>query len=138
MGEQLELTPSGLTRSQFDRLSEFAHRAAESTPNQLLDDAQQHLEQPRIAHAKNRMINARLATAIVEVIKRVVRDWDSLPPNARTWLAGAMHYFSKSNDDEPDLSSPIGFEDDTEVLNACLRLARLDGLCLRPEDYDDV
>lgn len=42
------------------------------------------------------------------------------------------------NDDEPDFTSPIGFEDDTEVLNACLRLAQLGALCLHPEDYDDV
>jgi uncharacterized membrane protein YkvA (DUF1232 family) len=87
---------------------------------------------------RNRIINLHLATAIVEVIERVVGDWDSLPANARSWMAGAMHYFSKSNDDEPDFSSPIGFEDDAEVLNACLRFAKLDDLCLNVEDYDDA
>ncbi len=84
------------------------------------------------------MINLRLATAIVEVIERVVGDWNSLPADARSWLAGAMHYFCKCNDDEPDFSSPIGFEDDTEVLNACLRFAKLNDLCLNVEDYDDA
>ncbi len=138
MSDQLELNPSGLTRSQFDRLSEFAHRAGGSTPDELLRDARQHLDQTQAAHVTNRMINARLASAIVEVIERVVGDWDSLPPNAQNWLAGAMHYFSKSNDDEPDFDSPIGFEDDTEVLNACLRFAKLDDLCLNVEDYDDA
>ena len=64
MGEQLELNPDGLTQSQFDRLSEIAHRASGSTPDQLLSDAQQHLEQTRATHATNRMINLRLATAI--------------------------------------------------------------------------
>ena len=138
MGEQLELNPSGLTRSQLDQLSEFAHQASGSTPDQLLRDARQHLEQTIAAHATNRMINLRLATAIVEVFECVVGDWDALSANARSWLAGAMHYFSKSNDDEPDFSSPIGFEDDTEVLNACLRFAKLDDLCLNVEDYDDA
>ena len=138
MGEQLELNPDGLTQSQFDRLSEIAHRASGSTPDQLLSDAQQHLEQTRATHATNRMINLRLATAIVEVIEHIVGDWDSLPANSRNWLAGAMHYFSKSNDDEPDLSFPIGFEDDIEVLNSCLRFTRRDDLCLNAEDYDDA
>ena len=138
MGDQLELYPSGLTRSQFDQLSEFANRASGLDSAQLLDDARQHLEQTVVAHATNRMINLRLATAIVEVIEQVVGDWHSLPDNSRSWLAGAMHYFAKSNDDEPDFGSPIGFEDDTEVLNACLKFARLDDLCLNVEDYDDA
>jgi hypothetical protein len=47
-------------------------------------------------------------------------------------------YFASCDDDEPDLSSPIGFEDDTEILNACLRFASLDDLCLKVEDYDSV
>ena len=72
MSDQLELNPSGLTRSQFDRLSEFAHRAGGSTPDELLRDARQHLDQTQAAHVTNRMINARLASAIVEVIERVV------------------------------------------------------------------
>ena len=138
MGEQLEFNSSSLTRSQLDQLSEFAHQASGSTPEELLSDARQHLEQTIAAHATNRMINLRLATAIVEVIERVIGDWDSLPANARNWLAAAMHYFSKSNDDEPDFTSPIGFEDDTEVLNSCLRFARLDDLCLNAEDYDNA
>ena len=33
---------------------------------------------------------------------------------------------------------PVGFEDDTEVLNGCLRLAGPDELCLAPEDYGDA
>jgi hypothetical protein len=47
-------------------------------------------------------------------------------------------YYANADDAEADLTSPIGFEDDVEVLNACLRFARLDELCLNPEDYDDV
>ena len=41
-----------------------------------------------------------------------------------------------SEDDESDHLSPIGFEDDAEVLNACLRFANLPELCLKTEDYD--
>lgn len=138
MSDQFEFHPSGLTEAQVDRLSEYADSAELLTPSQMLDEARQHLEQTRLAHAANRMINVRLATAIVDVIERLVKEWDSLPSNARSWLAGAIHYFSTSNDDEPDFDSPIGFEDDTEVLNACLRFAGLNNLCLDTEDYDDA
>ncbi len=130
--------PSGLIRSQLEQLSEFARRASSVTVEQLLSDAQEHLEQTRIAHVSNRMINERLATAIVGVMERVSGDWNSLPATARIWLAGAFLYFSDCNDDEPDFDSPIGFEDDAEVLNACLKFAQLDALCLNVEDYDDA
>ena len=46
--------------------------------------------------------------------------WDRLPQHARPWLKGAMAYFAAADDDVPDFGSPIGFEDDCEVLNACL------------------
>lgn len=78
MSDQFEFHPSGLTRSQFDRLSEYADRAETISPGQLLEEARQHLEQTQQAHAANRMINVRLASAIVDVIERVANAWDSL------------------------------------------------------------
>ena len=138
MSDQFEFHPSGLTRSQFDRLSEYADRAETISPGQLLEEARQHLKQTQQAHAANRMINVRLASAIVDVIERVANSWDSLSANHQTWLSAAMLYFSSCDDDEPDFDSPIGFEDDVEVLNSCLRLARLNDLCLNSEDYDDA
>ena len=100
--------------------------------------AQGHLEATARAHQQNPMVNLRLATAICEVVDRIGLCWDDLSPDARAWLGAAILYFAQSDDDEPDLSSPIGFEDDTEVLNACLRFARRDDLCLNVEDYDDA
>ena len=84
------------------------------------------------------MINARLAAAICDVIRSVVADWDNLPIAGQPWLRAAMYYFAHSDDDQPDFTSPIGFEDDAEVLNACLRFAEREELCLKPEDYDDA
>lgn len=138
MSEQLALYPAGLTRAQFDQLSTYVNKAASLTPNHLLQEAQHHLDRTRAAYASNRFVNIRLATAICGSFTEVAKRWESLSPHARTWLAGAFLYFAKCDDDEPDFSSPIGFEDDAEVLNACLRLTHLDELCVNPEDYDDV
>ena len=96
MSDQLELNLFGLTRSQFDRLCEYADRAAGKSPDQLLSDAHRHLEQTKVAHATNRMINVKLATAIVEVIEKVVAEWGSLPGAAKNWLAGATHFRASS------------------------------------------
>lgn len=88
------------------------------------------------AFRKNPLINLRLATAICDRLENVAGTWDDLSPEARFWLGGAIIYFTISDDDESDHLSPIGFEDDAEVLNACLQLANLPELCLKIEDYD--
>ena len=138
MADQLGSFPQGLGRSQLARLTELSDKAANMTPAELLQRTQQHLTRTRAAHDRNRLVNVRLAEAIGQTIEKVTDRWDSLPAGATNWLAGAVVYFSSSDDDEPDFRSPIGFEDDTEVLNSCLRFAKLDELCLNAEDYDDA
>lgn len=138
MAGQRELHPTGLTRSQFECLVKCADDGVEMLPEQLLQGTAQHLENAASASQRNRLINVNLARAIDEVVQQIFAQWESIPDNARYWLTGAILYFSSSNDDEPDFSSPIGFEDDTEVLNACLRFANLNQLCLKVENYDDV
>jgi uncharacterized membrane protein YkvA (DUF1232 family) len=138
MDKQGELFPSGLTRSQFSKLSEYVNRASSLLPVQLLEEADKHFQETSRAYQKNRLINVRLAAAIRVTIEKVTSDWNRLSAISQPWLAGAILYFAGSNDDLPDFTSPIGFEDDVEVLNACLRFAQLHELCLKPEDYDDV
>ena len=138
MGDQLEFHPSNLTRSQFDRLSECALGAETISPHDLLAAAEHHLERTRAAHAANRLINVRLASAIVGVLEELVGTWGSMESNQAWWLRGAMDYFATSNDDEPDFQSPLGFEDDAEILNACLKFIGRNDLCLNAEDYDNA
>ena len=136
--DQLEMFPTGLSRPQLERLTEFADEASGKSLEDLQSDIDEHLERTRIAHERSRIVNLRLATAIRDTVHNALGQFDSLPANHRNWLAGACFYFAKCNDDEPDFDSPIGFEDDAEVLNACLRFAGLNNLCLNVEDYDDA
>lgn len=136
LGEQLTLHPTGLTREQFRRLAEFADQGGALSVGDLLAEVQRHLSATAAAFERNSLVNVRLAQAIADTIARITIEWDALPPAARNWLAGAILYFTKCQDDIPDFSSPIGFEDDVEVLNACLRFARRPELCLKPEEYD--
>jgi uncharacterized membrane protein YkvA (DUF1232 family) len=136
--DQHDLCPTGLTRKQHQQLTVYTQHAAQWTPMALRQAVEQHLEATAAVQAQNPLVNLRLATAIRDVLEQVFSIWDDLTPATRAWLAGAMLYFAKSDDDEPDFTSPIGFEDDAEVLNACLRLAQLGALCLHPEAYDDV
>lgn len=138
MSDQLDLYPAGLTRSQLAQLTALAEQASKKPLIDLQSDVRQHLERTKATHAQNRLVNLRLARAISEVVDQVVKRWDELPADARTWLSAALAYFAMCNDDEPDFDSPIGFEDDAEILNSCLRFAKLDELCLNVEDYDDA
>lgn len=138
MEQQKSLLPSGLTRKQFEELNRCAATADARAVADLLGEAEAHLRAVEHAHASNWMVNVRLAAAMVDVFRRLAEQWDSVPPMAQPWLAGSVHYFVSRTDTEPDFQSPIGFEDDVEVLNACLRLAGRSDLCLNPEEYDDV
>ncbi|PYP82899.1 MAG: hypothetical protein DMF61_24865 [Blastocatellia bacterium AA13] len=138
MTEQLELHPSGLSRSQFARLEEYMRAADSLALDELLNLTEGHLERASRIYQANRLNNVRLAAAIRDSIIAAASEWENLSMVARHWLAAAILYFAQADDQEPDFSSPIGFEDDAEVLNSCLRFAQLDELCLNPEDYDDV
>ena len=140
MDEQPDLfpTPHGLTHGQAERLSELADTATGESVAQLLRQVEQHVDEARFAHGRNRLINVRFAQAISDTLRTITDLWDQLSADARYWFRGAMRYFVSCEDDEPDFTSAIGFEDYAEVLNACLRLAGRDDLCLSPEDYDDA
>ena len=138
MNEHLKFHPQGLTDAQFQQLSDASERASGLTHLDLLVEVEQHLIEAKAARDNNSMVNLPLAEAMADAFRQVAEIWDSLPVNSLSWLKGAMQYFRDSDDDEPDFSSPIGFEDDLEIMNACLCFAELDHLCLKPEGFDSV
>jgi len=132
------LFPEGLSQKEFSLLSQCADSSADLSCAELLLSAAAHLEKIRQAHAENAFVNLKLAEAVCLVFNTIIQAWDDLPPHSHRWLKGMMDYFSLSSDLESDLSSPIGFDDDVAIMNACLKLAGREDLCLNPEDFDDV
>ncbi len=138
MRELYGLMPTGISRQEFAALVDYAAAADSMDVQQLLRRVSRHLDQTRTAKERNRIVNLRLATVIAEVATSLLSKWESLPAQHRHWLGGAILYFADSRDNEHDFSSAIGFEDDAEVLNACLRFIGLDSLCINIEEYDDA
>jgi uncharacterized membrane protein YkvA (DUF1232 family) len=136
--DQPELFPKKLSRSQHASLSNCAYEAQSLSPNALLKAAEKHLQQTMLAYNQNRLVNIRLASAIYDVICRLANELDSMDKNHAWWLRGAMRYFSTNDDGEPDLQSPLGFEDDAEILNCVQSLIGRDDLRITIEDYDHV
>lgn len=133
-----DLYPEGLTQKELDTLAKCSKEVANFPPERLLDQAKGHLKRLRMLHSKYLHINVRLAEAIVRTFQNIFNDWENIPPHARSWCRGMAQYFCVSDDDEHDYSSPTGFKDDAEIMNACLRLAGREDLCINPEDFYDV
>ncbi|MEI6232651.1 MAG: hypothetical protein WCT04_06340 [Planctomycetota bacterium] len=86
----------------------------------------------------NCFVNLKLAEAIYERLQRIVAHRDSISSDRQAWCVGAICYFLADDDEEPDFASPVGFEDDAEVLNAVLRFVGKPDWCIRPEDFDNA
>ena len=132
----LSIFPEGLNRDLVASISTAVKKASGLELDNLSDRIQSHLRSARAASLANPMVHVALAEAIAATYDNLIVRWDSLPSAALPWLKGSMLYFVETDDDDHDFDSPIGFEDDIEVLNACLRMAELDELCLNPEEFD--
>jgi hypothetical protein len=132
------LFPEGLTEKEFSLLTRCSNEVSDLTQIELLNLAAQHLEKIRRAHTRNIFVNFNLAKEIVNTFQALNDQWESIPDHCKPWLKGMIRYFSLSTDLECDFTSPIGFDDDVEIMNACLRLAGREDLCLNPEKFDDV
>lgn len=138
MAEQSPLFPAALPGRISQRLGDYAYAAGDLSVPELLAHAEAHLEAIRAAHRAHAAVNLRLAEAICAAIRSVVADWKTLSPIARHWLQAAMYYFVHSNDDQHDVASRAGLQDDADVLNACLRLAGREDLCVRVEERGEA
>jgi uncharacterized membrane protein YkvA (DUF1232 family) len=136
MDEKTGFVPSGISRQQFSSLVEYSHLAEGFDAQQLHRKVQRHLEDAKLVHSRNRIVNFKLASAIAEVLTQVLSQWNDHPSHLRHWIGGAALYFADSRDNEHDFSSAIGFEDDAEVLNACLHCVGLESLRIHIEDFD--
>ena len=136
MQTNLPLYPDGLNKSLAALIETKVQQAEKLDVTALLQRVQAHVTEARQAAQDNPMVHVALAEAIEKSYITLHSTWESLPAHVQPWLKGAMLYFSEPEDDEPDFESPIGFEDDVEILNACLKMAKLEQFCLNPEDYD--
>lgn len=132
----LSLFPQDLNRDLADAVAAAAQKASDIDLNYLNNRIHAHLDRAKVASQTNPMVHVALAEAMVNTYTTLITQWDTLPAPAVPWLKGAMLYFVEVDDGDHDFDSPIGFEDDLEVLNACLRMAGLEQLCLIPEDFD--
>jgi uncharacterized membrane protein YkvA (DUF1232 family) len=130
------LSPEGLDAPTLERLTELARQTTHLSTEKLLEEARHHLAAVRESTLRKPFANLRLAEALLDRMHLVAAHWERTPAHARPWLKAAFAFFTAHTDQLDDTSPHIGFHDDALVLNACLRLAWREDLCVQLEDED--
>ena len=86
-----------------------------------------HLEHVRAAARDNEFVDAAEAIRLHMLLAEALESWERLDDDQREVLADAVHYLVRTDDEEDDLRSPIGFEDDAEVVEVALNKIRRSG-----------
>ncbi len=90
-------------------------------PRKLVDLMEAHLARVHAAAEDNEFVDAAEAHRLHARLRDALRAWSSFDAEQRRTLSEAVAYLVRTDDQEDDLRSPIGFEDDAEVVEAALR-----------------
>ena len=102
-------------------LAGYTHDATSDELEASLDGVKEYLDVVRAAAQSRDFVDLALATQITDVLTALVHDAAEYTARERSLLAGAIAYFIDADDENSDLNSPTGLEDDAEVLNAVCR-----------------
>lgn len=91
----------------------------------LIDQMDAHLVHVRDAARENEFVDIAEAEQIHQRLRATLETWHELTDDQRQILSEAVAYLVRTSDDEDDLRSPIGFEDDAEVVSTALERIRL-------------
>lgn len=80
-----------------------------------------HLAQVRAAAEDNEFVDLELAEQLHSRLRAALGSWSTYDDEQRAALIGAVDYLVQTDDEENDLRSPIGFDDDAEVVMAALK-----------------
>ena len=86
-----------------------------------------HLDHVRAAARDNEFVDAAEAIRLHVLLAQALESWSVLDVEERAVLTDAVTYLVQTDDEEDDLRSPIGFEDDAEVVEAALTRLRQRG-----------
>jgi hypothetical protein len=89
-------------------------------PDVLRRQVAAHLARIRDVAAHEPMVDLARAEAVARACHALLDAWAGLPLDHQRWVQAACRYFVRADDEEDDLASIIGFDDDTEVLDHAL------------------
>ncbi len=87
----------------------------------LKTEIKHYLDRIVQAQRKNEFLNEPLARRIGEIGVLLLKSYHSYTKEQQALVTGAVRYFVLAKDKDNDLHSPLGFDDDAEVMNFVLK-----------------
>jgi uncharacterized membrane protein YkvA (DUF1232 family) len=104
-------------KMRFDSLCQSPSSISTSQlANQILD----HLQKIQDALKTNEFLNFNVAQQAADLLGNLINHLDDYSAESQRLIIGAAQYFVLDDDHEPDTKSPLGFDDDIQVLNFVL------------------
>ncbi|MEQ1503095.1 MAG: hypothetical protein ABMB14_12735 [Myxococcota bacterium] len=85
--------------------------------DELRAAVEEHLAEVRRAAIDDPFVDLATAERVAAGCHALLDAWSGFDPDARAWTQVACLYFADPRDDEDDLASIVGFDDDLEVLH---------------------
>lgn len=79
---------------------------------------EEHVRRAQVAADANRAVDLDTANRVAASLRELLDTISDYTAQQRALLRGAITYFAQREDDEDDLDSVIGFDDDARVLSA--------------------
>ena len=106
-------------------LAEYINPASVSDLSSAAPTIDAHLARVLEAAEDRDFVDVALAATLANVLHQLLENSGQYTARERSLLAAAITYFVDNDDENSDLTSPTGFEDDAEILNAvCIYLGR--------------
>lgn len=136
MPEQLSLFGDQLSPGVDELFRELAVPVKKGELESIKAEIWQYVEKIVKAQRKNEFLNADLARKISETCIYLLDSYTKYPKDQKALISGAVKYFLLCGDQDSDIGSPLGFDDDAEVLNYVLnKIGRKDLLIDIEEEF---
>lgn len=84
------------------------------------------------AAARRGDLDINLADCVARCCNALLNEeWDGADDTGKRLIQAACHYFVESDDEDGDLESVYGFDDDAELLNEILKLMNRSDLAIQ-------
>ena len=96
----------------------------------LFSACEKHATEAEKAFKENPLVDFETAQKLSLAFAGIKKVWDDLTDEAKICIKAAMYYYALDDDDDPDLTSFMGFDDDVAIANACIKAAGQEDLII--------
>jgi uncharacterized membrane protein YkvA (DUF1232 family) len=101
-----------------DRFIAMCTDATASDLHAMGPEIDRYEEHARTMSDAGRLVDVETAAAVAASLRHMLAATSDYTPSQRALLRGAIAYFVQDDDDELDLDSVIGFDDDARIVSA--------------------